>query len=528
MAILQQLQQRFYQWFHAIAAELNRYWISWSILGLAFVLGCVTIYHGQFVDEADNLVLGSQILRGEHLYKDLFSHHFPFAYYWSAFVIAIAGKSIFFTRLSVWIFQIGSIALAMRVSGFRFALALTALIWSILRPIYRGNFVLYSAFSSVALLFLFAIIVSILVGKSKPRRSVSIAIGIYAALAILSDPLSVYPVGIGLLALILRDTRQGLLAGGTMLGGGLLYGFYLTATQSINEFWEQAVLFNAQVYSHYHFSNPNRLRLFGEMLIKGMDITNPVWWTFDPFKPITMIYTQFDQWAFTGLFFRLVVFLSVVILAVKKFWAAAVFIYLYIGSVLVINPGDFRGTPFVLCAVFLVCGMISGDWLAEDGSRTIHYTRIILSILLSLIVTWVLFTSINYYAQSRGLLRPEPHFQSMVAEAKRIKAFTCDIPGVSLAHYPGGIYLHWFTGLPPATRYVYLWPWVAQVGMEEVIRDLDREDKLAIVVRYDDVIWERYSTRDYLRPLDEFLARRYVPVREGIFQSPALAAKCPN
>jgi hypothetical protein len=40
----------------------------------------------RFVDEEDNLALGSYILKGEHLYTNLFSHHQPLGYYISAIV----------------------------------------------------------------------------------------------------------------------------------------------------------------------------------------------------------------------------------------------------------------------------------------------------------------------------------------------------------------------------------------------------------------------------------------------------------
>ena len=70
------------------------------------------------MDEADNLVVGLLLTRGYVLYRDVFSHHFPFPYYWVAAIVSLFGKSIFAVRLSVWLFQIVSFGIAMKLSGF--------------------------------------------------------------------------------------------------------------------------------------------------------------------------------------------------------------------------------------------------------------------------------------------------------------------------------------------------------------------------------------------------------------------------
>jgi hypothetical protein len=47
------------------------------------------------------------------------------------------------------------------------------------------------------------------------------------------------------------------------------------------------------------------------------------------------------------------------------------------------------------------------------------------------------------------------------------------------------------------------------------------------VILRDAVIWDRYDTRDYLRPLAEYLEANYHRVAEGTYLSPALHALCP-
>jgi hypothetical protein len=97
---------------------------------------------------------------------------------------------------------------------------------------------------------------------------------------------------------------------------------------------------------------------------------------------------------------------------------------------------------------------------------------------------------------------------------------------VSLAYYPDGIAYYWFADMKPVSKYVFMWPWVAEVGLDEVIDELGREEELTIVVREDKLVWGLYDTKDYLQPLDEFLEENYHEVEDGIFLSPGLYAKC--
>ena len=89
-----------------------REWLPWLLLGAAALVGCTTLYAYSFADEGDSLWIGLLLSRGQRLYRDFFSHHFPFQDYWGAAVIAAFGKSILAVRLSVWGFQIAAFGIA--------------------------------------------------------------------------------------------------------------------------------------------------------------------------------------------------------------------------------------------------------------------------------------------------------------------------------------------------------------------------------------------------------------------------------
>lgn len=67
--------------------NLSRYWIFLVLVLLWAALAFFyenKIFNPHFVDEEDNLVLGYYLLQNEKLYKDMFSHHQPLAYVFSA------------------------------------------------------------------------------------------------------------------------------------------------------------------------------------------------------------------------------------------------------------------------------------------------------------------------------------------------------------------------------------------------------------------------------------------------------------
>ncbi len=191
--------------------EIVRVWLGWTLLVIAFFIGCLTIYWEAFVDEADNLVVGWLLTERYVLYRDIFSHHFPFPYYWSAVIVSLFGKSIFTVRLSVWLFQIISLGAAMRLSGYHLLLGLAALIWGILRHLYFGNMVLYSSFSGVSLAIVFIVTLAVIQQQININWRHMFAIGVFSLISIFSDPLSIYAIVVALVCLLINDVKYGVL-----------------------------------------------------------------------------------------------------------------------------------------------------------------------------------------------------------------------------------------------------------------------------------------------------------------------------
>jgi hypothetical protein len=132
------------------------------LLAGAFIIGCVLIHLGSFTDESDDLAAGLLISRGYVLYRDIFSHHFPFTYYWVAGIFRLFGPSIFTARLSILWFQLIAFAWTMKLTRLYAPIGFAGLIWSITGHYYQNNLVLYSAFSSISLAVVFAVTLAVI------------------------------------------------------------------------------------------------------------------------------------------------------------------------------------------------------------------------------------------------------------------------------------------------------------------------------------------------------------------------------
>ncbi len=292
--------------------------ISWCLLALSFGIGLITLGRGQFGDEADNLVVASLILKGSVLYRDVFSHHFPFPYYWMALIIGIFGQSIVAARLSLLVFQTLGFGIGMRLGGDCLSVSIAAIIWSLLRSFYNGNMVIYSSFCAPALMVIMVLVLAILGDRVIPGWKHWFVIGLFTVIAFLSDPLSIYAIMLMLVFLfskrLLWGTRTSLVIG----AGLILCVAYFSASGSLRAFWNHAVLFNAKVYNNYRLATPFRFVDLFNIIIGGLGITDTKWLRLNPFRQITEGANILDQWLFTGFLYRFAVIMSSLLLVPEK------------------------------------------------------------------------------------------------------------------------------------------------------------------------------------------------------------------
>lgn len=497
------------------------------LLTISFCIGVATLHWQQFTDEGDSLVVGNLLVQGYTLYNDIFSHHFPFPYYWTAIVIGLFGKSIFFARLSVLIFQIAVFAITMKLSRNHLLVGTTALLWSVVRLFYRGHMVLYSSFAGVSLSAVMLITLSILQQNASPNWRHWLTIGILSTISFLSDPLSIYAIVVSIGILFTKKPIYGLVVSMITIGGMALYTGQLLITDSFHAFLNNAVLFNSQTYAKYNYANPVRIHELYNVIIQGLEIANSVWWDFNPLKPIPSGYTELDQWFFTGFLYRFSLIICTLSLILRKQFHAASFLYLFTAATLVINKWDFRSQPFITVALIAISAIVINEWQWETVNQYLKLIQKGIRLITTAMALWLILRLGTYIYLNWHNLSYVAGFASLEKETASLQELACHRSDVLLAYYPEGNYWYWFSDLKPVSKYIFMWPWIAEVGLNDVISELDQQE-FVIVVLKDTNVWGLYDTSEYLSPLYQFLEANYHKVKDGIYISPKLFMSCPN
>jgi hypothetical protein len=246
-----------------------------------------------------------------------------------------------------------------------------------------------------------------------------------------------------------------------------------------------------------------------------------------PFVINFSVYNQFDQSIFTGFLYRVsIVFLTITFL-IKKQWLLGAFLYLFACGLSVISESEFRGQPFILFAV-LCMGMTSTlDWWSSEIKKYLKSGLLFISLIISILTLWLCIQTGNYLVKNRPQWSYETQFSSFESSKEIFtRQFACDTPDVKIIDYPGGIYTYWFTDLKPVSKFIYMWPWVAEIGLSDVIHNLDQKNIFAVVRIQDTVVWNLYATKVYLEPFYQYLSAHYQMIEKGIYISPALFNKC--
>lgn len=506
----------------------NKPAIGTILLLYSFVLGCQSLFWRIFVDEGDNLVVGWLMSQGYVLYRDLFSHHFPLAYYWVAGVTALFGPSIFAVRLSLLIFQTLSFALVMRLTRFHLTIGLASVFWALIGPLYYGHMLLYDSLNGIALAVIFLITIAITGRYIRPGNKAILTLGIFMAIALLSDPLSIYSISLVFLTLLAAriGLKKALSLGGIASLGFILFAVSLLLTGSLGHFFDQAIFFNMEVYSKYFNANPLRLSRIFNSAVTFLEVSRFV-----------------NQESVDDLLWRLAIFLAIIILLGRRRFLMALFIYLLPTTLLLrTSASGFHTMAFVIISVTILAEMITHQgWLLdrlklatspafwptarrrfEQGSR----------ILLSLITIGFLLQNTQFRLNNWQKLSYKQNFEILEGYVQKLKLATCNLEA-ALAYYPMNPYFYFLAEMRPASKYTFLLPWVAEVGLAEVINNLETSNRTIVFFNEEELaVWDGRPD-NYLSRLKAYLDANYVVVDERnigwkFYISPQLSAECPN
>jgi hypothetical protein len=500
--------------------------IACLLLLSTVLISLPTLNNGSFGDEFDTLAAAKLMTKGNILYRDIFSHHFPFSYYWTTLMFEMFGVSVTVARLSLVLLQLIVFFSLILLTKLWIELGVVSLIWGVLRVFYFGNMVIYPSFSAFFILAFCVLGLHALSLEKDPPWYYWLVMSFFAVLAFINDPLSVHPAVIIGIFLLIKNYRYGLRFG--LYFGGFLSLFLLTFLMAgvFPDFLEGAFRFNSEYYGKYAWTDPIRVKELVRQIGTLLDLFQKKWFTFDPMRPFPADVTAVDQWFFTGFFYRLSIYLCVAVLACKKKWLSGVAVYVLAASIHVMKTKGFYAQPFNLYALFCFVFLIST--LIQDRKDKEAYRK---PIAIGGIALVIIFSWLSLRAIWTNYIKPENDYENSWAiytpNVDLFNTLSCGLEDVKLAAYPGETVYYWFTDLEPVDGYLFMWPWVADYALDDVIETLsDPEIKAIVLSPNEGQIWG-YEVKDFLSPLHEFVTQNYVSYNGVVFLSPALKEVCP-
>lgn len=512
---------------YGLSFVIGEKWLSYFMLLFSFFISLVNFQNGVFVDEEDNLVMGSFILRGFLPYRDIFSHHFPFAYFWTSFVYLFSIDSIFLARFSIIIFQLLVFLVSMHLTGNYLLFGIVSLVWSLLRVYYRGNMVLYHSLAAPITFCVFLLTYSVLNSNSTYNWKYALVLAIFSTLLILLTPFTFYGLFFVYLYLFIRNRKLCFQSLIIMLMFLLLFFLYLLLTGSLVSFIDQTVLFNINIYSKYDpflrdQTQGGLLSVF-RTSYSLLNIGNKDWYNIDFYKPLT---SDIDKWLFTGFHYRIAwLFLFLLCLFDKRYLTA--FFSLFFGaSLLSIGYYGFRSQPFVITSIgvsiLIILSAIRRKKVLFLGDLLLYASSLALFFLMGWLCVRLIININNPIINTsyRDL------YEGQIQIASKIKKWTCERKDVRLLFYPAGYIQHFFTRLLPLTQYTALYPWTSEIAQEEIIKSLQSEGGLVIAYIEQRDVWG-IRIEEYMNPLIDYLRSQYKNIDDWVFVSPALYLACP-
>jgi len=540
------------RWVDRFRSWIEKPGVGYALLGISVAIALTQVYfvYYNLGDEGDNLATGWLVANGLSLYKDIFSHHFPFPYLWIATVVKLFGPSLLAVRLSLIFLRTIVLAVTMKVSRYHLAIGLTSLAWSLVGYLYLGNGLLYQSFSGFFIVGSFALGLRLLSSQSQTQFSILFIAGLFLGLAIMSDPLMAFP-GLILIAAVVISSISKSLPGQSMKVGvyrsfilvaGLVTAilpilFYFLVHDSLHDFYQNGILFNSQIYSHY---SPQ---------INLNEILKPIWGFLGLFEESWRYYLSpfyewetfefLDYWVFTGFFFRFVIFLGALAFLIKRKFLRAAFIFFFGAMVLIRSEKFFHASPFVLLSLFCASWLISKGLIllqsifSERGQEVssalgpIGLNIIAASAWIILIAafSWLNIKGAKFLIDRRSELGYSENFSNVQGNADFLKEAVCGLEEARVLLYPLDPIQYFLAEIPPSSKFHYMTPWVAEIAQSQVIDNLETGIHLVYVDRGTNV-WG-YPVEDYLSELLAFIDGTYAKIEPNYFASPDLLLNCP-
>jgi hypothetical protein len=519
---------------------------GYLLLFISLLIGFVTIFYTYYNpgDESDTYTVGWLLSKGYVLYKDLFSHHFPFSYIWVRLISLISGPSIPIYRISLVLLRIGLLTVIMHVYRKPLVIGVTSIGLSLIGPIFLGNMLLYYSFDAIFMISCFFIILAILNNEISFSYKLVVLTGIIISLSVLNDPIMTFPAIVIILFLAISGYQKGegkkqklIYTTSSFLIIGVIFTLFsgiIFSITSFSGFIQDAIIFNKDIYTKYTgqlFTIPGLVA----SIRNSINILDPSLRTYVSPYFHWEDFSQLNNWVFTALFFRISILFTSFILFLQRKFLSGVFLLLFAGFTYYRGSAYFHGLPYyfiaIACASYTaveLCSLVLKRLINLDINLLNLKINTLFTLILSVTVT-VMFAILSvrlveYWIVHRSELSYTSQFNHFMNDSGYIKQFSCGYEGASLLTIPGDPWMYFYSGLPPASSYFFLLPWVAEIGEDKVISELPNKPTIVYIVKDADV-WS-YKVKDYLADLISYLDYNYIQVDKNVYISPLLDEYC--
>ncbi|MBP9818113.1 hypothetical protein KBC75_05215 [Candidatus Shapirobacteria bacterium] len=231
-------------------------------------------------DENDHLAVAYFMSQGRLLYQDIFSHHFPFPYYWTYLFtplwnFASPSQLISVFRLSalaLYLINFFLVFLSFKNNRSRYSYSLWIFCLSTFFTLYHGNLVLSETYAAIFLSTVFWLSLPILLKWEKPSLFNHILLILFSSLAFWTQPLLV----ILFLIPYLLYPKKILVSSFSFLVSNSVVLIHLYSSGQLPAFWQQGVWFNFFVYPKFFVDDQNYLSFFSHELYLFTHFFNPL------------------------------------------------------------------------------------------------------------------------------------------------------------------------------------------------------------------------------------------------------------
>jgi hypothetical protein len=520
--------------------------IGYLLLFISLLIGLVTIFYTyyNYGDESDTYTVGFLLTKGFVLYKDLFSHHFPFSYLWIWLISLLSGPSIPIYRLSLLLLRIGLLTIVMSIYRKPIIIGLTSIGISLIGPIFLGNMLLYYSFDAIFMVASVFIILAILNKDLDFSIKLVILIGVIISLSVFNDPIMGFPAIVITIFLAISGYQKGerkkqriIYATSTFLiiiTIFTLFAIIIFSITSFPGFIQDAILFNKDIYSKYSGQVITISALFSSFR-NSINIFDPSLRTYVSPTFHWDHFRQLNSWVFTALFFRISIIFTSIILFLKRKYLSGAFLLLIGGFTYYQGSAFFHGLPYyyiaIACAAYtsVECGNLllkrfRSKFIKPLKSQINTLVTLILSLTITVMFAILSVRLVEYWITHRSELSYTSQFTYYMNDSVYIKQFACGYEGASLIAIPSYPWMYFYSGLPPASSYFFLLPWVAEIGEDQVISELSGKPTIVYISK-DAEVWS-YKVKDYLADLISYLDNNYIQVDKNVYISPLLDEYC--